>query len=80
MASYNAHSAFDAVAVSASASAIRGDGAPVRGFYIGGAGNVTLTMVSGNSVEFVGLPTGLILPVQATHMTAATATDVIALI
>lgn len=45
--------------------------------YIGTAGNVTVTMPGGGSVTF-GNASGL-LPVRVTHVTAATAGDIVAL-
>lgn len=51
-----------------------------RALYIGGAGDVTVTMLDGNDVEFVGVPAGTILPIRVTHVkTATTATDIVAL-
>lgn len=49
-----------------------------RAVYVGGAGNVTLTTAAGETVEFVGVAAGTILPVRATHVTAAsTATSMV---
>jgi hypothetical protein len=50
-----------------------------RALYIGGAGNVTVTMKGGQSVTFTALPAGAILPIRATHVTAATASAIIGL-
>lgn len=53
-----------------------------RALYIGGAGNVSLETVGGQSaVVFVGLPAGTILPVRATRVnsTSTTATSIVAL-
>lgn len=36
-----------------------------RGIYIGGAGNVTLVTVDGDTVTFVGMATGIIHPIRA---------------
>jgi len=47
--------------------------------YVGGAGNATVTMGSGESVTFTGLVVGQILPVRATNVSAATASLMIAL-
>lgn len=52
--------------------------AVTRALYIGGAGNVTAT-VGGTSVVFTAVPVGIVLPVRATHVTAATATNIVAL-
>ena len=45
--------------------------------YVGSAGSVTVTMPGGGSVTF-GNASGL-LPVRVTHVTAATAGDIVAL-
>jgi len=52
-----------------------------RAFYIGGAGNLAVTMEEGNNLTFKGLTAGTILPAQATAAlnSGTTATDVIAL-
>ena len=50
-----------------------------KGIYIGGAGNLTVTLVSGSSVTFTAPPVGTILPVAATNVSAATATLMVAL-
>lgn len=52
---------------------------PTRALYVGGAGNVTVTMAGGASVEFVGVPAGSILPIRVDRVTAATATGIVAL-
>lgn len=49
----------------------------IRGLYVGGAGNVTVTLPSGESVQFSNLAVGVVHPIAATHVTAATATGVI---
>ena len=59
------------VAVSASATAFA-NGA-CRGIYAGSSGNITITDLGGNSVQFVSIATGVIHPIQATAITAATA-------
>ncbi len=59
------------VAVSASATAFANG--PCRGIYIGSAGNVTITDLGNNSVQFVALAVGVIHPIQAKAITAATA-------
>lgn len=63
------------VAVSASATAFANG--PCRGIYVGSAGNITITDRQGNSVQFVGLATGVIHPIQATAITAATAGSIV---
>ena len=56
-------------------------GQPTRGVYVGGAGNLTVDMVSGGTVTFVGLGAGSLLPIQAVRVyeTDTTATSIIAL-
>lgn len=71
----------DAVAVTAGASQItntNGDKAPFRGLYVGGSGNVTVTHISGASVQYVALVAGVIHSIGGTHVTAATATSIVA--
>jgi hypothetical protein len=52
-----------------------------RALYIGGAGNLKVTMVEGGEVTFTALPAGTILPVQVTKCwsTGSSATAVLAL-
>ena len=50
-----------------------------RGIYIGGAGNLTVTLLSGNSITFNGALAGTILNIAATNVSAATATNMVAL-
>jgi len=52
-----------------------------RALYIGGAGDVSITNVSGVAIVFVGVPAGAILPVVTNRVraTGTTATNVIAL-
>jgi hypothetical protein len=53
-----------------------------RALYIGGAGNVSVEMVGGQSaVVFVGLPAGTILPIRVTRVnsTSTTATSIVAI-
>ena len=51
-----------------------------RALYIGGDGNVSVTMSGGGDATFVGLLAGMILPVQVTKVLAATtATNILAL-
>lgn len=54
-------------------------GYTTRGIYVGGDGSITVTMAGGGSVQFVGCKAGTVLPIQATHVTAATATDLVGL-
>lgn len=48
------------------------------GIYVGGAGNITATMY-GVSVTYSSLQAGTILPGEFSHITAATATNLIAM-
>lgn len=52
-----------------------------RALYIGGAGNVSLVTTGGNTVTFVGLGAGTILPVTTARVRATdtTATAIVAL-
>ena len=51
-----------------------------RGVYVGGAGDLTVTMKGGGDVTFAGVPAGSILPIRVTHILgASTATDIVAL-
>lgn len=53
----------------------------VRGLYIGGAGNVAVTMQDGSTATFTAPPIGTVLPLQVTKVNAATtATLIVALI
>lgn len=49
------------------------------GIYVGGSGDVTVTMLDGESLTFTGLSAGVIHPIRATVVTAATATNILAL-
>ncbi len=53
-----------------------------RGLYIGGAGQVTVIMKSGNTVPFPNCPAGFILPARVTHVksTGTTATNIVAMV
>jgi hypothetical protein len=52
-----------------------------RGIYIGGAGDMVLITSGGETVTFVGLPAGFILPVRANVIkaTGTTATSIVGL-
>jgi hypothetical protein len=52
-----------------------------RALYIGGPGNVSVVTVGGDTVTFVGLVAGQILPVRARRVrfTATTALNIVAL-
>lgn len=48
-----------------------------HGIYVGGAGNISVTCPDGSTLTFTAVPAGTILPIRATHVTAATATGLI---
>jgi hypothetical protein len=48
-----------------------------RGLYVGGAGDVVVTMVGGSVVTFSAVPAGSILPVRCTQVRAATTATLI---
>lgn len=52
-----------------------------RGIYIGATGDMVLVTTGGDTVTFVGLPTGTILPVRANIIksTGTTATSIVGL-
>lgn len=52
-----------------------------RGLYVGVAGNVKVTMESGEEVTFVGVPAGYILPIRVKIVwsTGTTATTMLGL-
>ena len=51
------------------------------GLYVGGAGDVNVTMKDGRNALFVGVPAGTVLPIQVTKLlsTSTSATSVLAL-
>lgn len=53
--------------------------AVTRGVYIGGAGDLAVTMKDGSEVTFVGLQAGLVYPyrVRRIKATGTTATDIV---
>lgn len=55
--------------------------APTTGIYVGTTGNLRLTTLLGDDVTFVAVPSGALLPIQATRIwaTGTTATNMIAL-
>jgi hypothetical protein len=71
--------AHDAAAVTPGATQITGTTQRGVCLYVGGAGDLTVTMESGNSVTFTAVPAGTFLPILVTHVTAATATAILAL-
>ena len=54
---------------------------PISGVYVGGAGNVTVITVGGQTVTFTAPPVGTTIWVKATHVkaTGTTATNLVAL-
>lgn len=52
-----------------------------RGLYIGGGGDVKLDTAQGDTVTFVGVPAGSVLPVTAARVysTDTTATSIVAI-
>ena len=52
-----------------------------RAFYVGGAGDVKVTTSGGNTVTFVGVTVGTVLPVRVVRFwsTGTTATNLIGL-
>lgn len=56
--------------------------APTRGLYVGGTGDVAVTMAGdGGDVTFSSVPAGTILPIRVTRIlsTGTTATSIVAL-
>jgi len=51
-----------------------------RALYVGAGGDIKVTMADGQVVTFVGVPTGIILPIQVSKVMLTTAaTDILAL-
>ena len=52
-----------------------------RALYIGGAGNISVDTVGGQTVTFTGIPAGTLLPICVTRVnsTSTTATGIVAL-
>ncbi len=50
-----------------------------RALYVGGAGNIVVTMAGGGDVTFTAVPAGSILPVRVTRVkaTSTTATAIV---
>lgn len=70
----------DAVAVTPS-DTVAIPGGPARALYVGVAGDVSILTPRGNTVTFVGVPAGAVLPVNATRVNeATTATDIVAIL
>lgn len=43
-----------------------------RGIYVGVSGDIVVEMADGQQVTFVGVPAGIILPIQVSKVRAAT--------
>jgi hypothetical protein len=70
--------AWDGVVITASADDLAI--IPTRGLYIGGTGgDITVTMASGRSATYTGIPAGSWCPLAIRKLTATTATNVVAL-
>jgi hypothetical protein len=52
-----------------------------RALFVGGAGNIAVTMAGGQSVTFTGVPAGALLPIRVTRVlsTGTTATTITAI-
>jgi hypothetical protein len=52
-----------------------------RAVYVGGAGNMNVTMVGGGDVLFSGIAAGQVLPIRVSHIlsSSTTATNIVAL-
>lgn len=52
-----------------------------RGLYVGAAGNVAVTMAAGQSVTFVGVQAGTVLPIRVSRVLSSgtTASNLLAL-
>lgn len=52
-----------------------------RAVYVGGAGNLNVTLVGGETVLFSGVTAGSVLPIRCSHILSAstTATSIVAL-
>jgi hypothetical protein len=57
-------------------------GFPTSGLFVGGAGNLVVTMISGSDVTFTGVLAGSLLPIEVSHVkaTSTTATNIVALV
>lgn len=53
-----------------------------RSLYVGGGGNLAVTMVDGSAVTFTAVPTGIVLAIQVKEVkaTGTTATSILGLI
>lgn len=66
------------VAITPSSSALA---RPIRGFHVGGSGDVNVTLVDGATVLLKGCQAGAYYPYMCTHIlsTATTATNIVGL-
>ena len=76
--------AYGAVAITPTNGLVLGyanGGKKIRGLWIGGAGNLKVTMGDGSVVTFVGINAGTLLPVcvKTVESTSTTATSILAL-
>lgn len=77
MSLYSNGSCDNAVAVTPSDATVL---TPFQSLFVGGAGNVTVTLVSGSDVVFTGVLAGTILPIRGTKVkVATTATNIVAM-
>lgn len=68
--------ALHAFAITAGAGALA---APTRALYVGGAGDLTVTMAGGEAGVVFTAVAGTTIPIRVTHVTAATATGIVGL-
>lgn len=52
---------------------------PTRAIYVGGTGDIEVTMAGGGNVTFTAVPAGQVLAIAITGLVSATATDIVAL-
>jgi len=69
---------YDAAAVTPSDTTHIGN---ARALYVGGGGNIKLVTQAGTTVSFLGVPSGIVLPVgaQKVFSTDTTATSIVAI-
>jgi hypothetical protein len=85
MGTRSAHKGTEAIVSAISAVAVVASDITVfdttKAIYVGGAGNVAVTMVDGNDATFIAVPVGTVLPIQVTKVkaTGTTATNLLAL-
>lgn len=80
---YLSNQRYDAVPARSAASVTPSDATTLftstKGVWVGGAGNLAVTMHDGTSVTLVGVVAGSLLPVSVTQIlaTGTTATDIV---